>query len=163
MQLVRMNHIYAIIALTSFIASLLSWEYPYEGDTVAIFESHIELYFWPFDPFNAPYVSIIQSSGCGKSRLADEFAKYHFSIPMNLRNPQAKGEIRFILASRCLCLRTGFPPSDEALYTYFRQIPLIAGQGNAFVCMSAFVVALLDTAKEAVEHWPRGSDESVAQ
>ena len=38
-------------------------------------------------------ISLIQSSGYGKSRLMDELAKLVFTIPLNIRNPEeGKGE-----------------------------------------------------------------------
>lgn len=51
------------------------------------------------------YCSIVQSSGMGKSRLLDEFARGHFVIPINLRPamsdgfPPADGEVRDFLLS----------------------------------------------------------------
>lgn len=37
------------------------------------------------------YCSIVQSSGMGKSRLLDEFSKYFFLIPVNLRSAGSRG------------------------------------------------------------------------
>ncbi|KAI0253835.1 hypothetical protein BJV78DRAFT_1359880 [Lactifluus subvellereus] len=39
----------------------------------------------------APFCSIVQSSGMGKSRLLDEFSKDHFLIPINLREEGSRG------------------------------------------------------------------------
>ena len=33
-------------------------------------------------------IALIQSSGCGKSRMVDEMAKLVFTIPINIRNPR---------------------------------------------------------------------------
>ncbi|KAH9977334.1 hypothetical protein BGW80DRAFT_1443580 [Lactifluus volemus] len=49
----------------------------------------------------ARYCSIVQSSGMGKSRLLDEFAKEHFVIPVNLRESGTRG----------------FPPPDVVFAT----------------------------------------------
>ncbi|KAH9019831.1 hypothetical protein EDB85DRAFT_1896484 [Lactarius pseudohatsudake] len=45
----------------------------------------------------APFCSIVQSSGMGKSRLVDEFSKTNFLIPINLR--RAEGQRRTTMAS----------------------------------------------------------------
>ena len=39
----------------------------------------------------APLLSIVQSSGTGKSRLIDELSKAHIVIPVNLRKRGEKG------------------------------------------------------------------------
>lgn len=38
-----------------------------------------------------PYCAIVQSSGTGKSRTVDEFSKYNFVIPVNVRKPKVGG------------------------------------------------------------------------
>lgn len=44
-------------------------------------------------PAYSNYVSIVQSSGTGKSRMVDEAAKLVFTIPLNLRKQvETKGE-----------------------------------------------------------------------
>jgi hypothetical protein len=50
-------------------------------------------------------INIVQSSGTGKSRLADEMGKTNFQFPFVFRNP---GE-------------TGYPPGDTEITDYFRQ------------------------------------------
>ncbi|KAI0253843.1 hypothetical protein BJV78DRAFT_133573 [Lactifluus subvellereus] len=53
----------------------------------------------------APFCSIVQSSGMGKSRLVDEFSKVHFLIPIILRK---KGS-------------NGFPPPDDIVRDFLTQ------------------------------------------
>ncbi|KAI0263025.1 hypothetical protein BC834DRAFT_331317 [Gloeopeniophorella convolvens] len=84
-----------------------------------------------------PFCPIIQSSGMGKSRLLDEFAKNHFSIPINLRGPDSEG----------------FPPPDANVREYLTYIdkddpeyPKVSG-----VRMYAFLLALLSHATAVVK------------
>ncbi|KAF8268647.1 hypothetical protein EI94DRAFT_1800166 [Lactarius quietus] len=51
-------------------------------------------------------ISILQSSGMGKSHLLTEVGKLTFTLPICLRHPKDPG----------------YPPSDEAVYSYFEQI-----------------------------------------
>jgi len=41
--------------------------------------------------FYAKYTTIVQSSGMGKSHAVDETSKFHFVIPVNLREPNSTG------------------------------------------------------------------------
>ena len=74
----------------------------------------------------ANQISIIQSSGTGKSRTVDELAKRLFSFPFNLREaPNIEGE----LVQRQLLVRlandkitpgdTSYPPPDTSIREYF--------------------------------------------
>jgi hypothetical protein len=47
-----------------------------------------------FDKY-ANYAAIVQSSGTGKSRLVDEFAKKNLVIRMNFRNDASSGNLMF--------------------------------------------------------------------
>ena len=64
---------------------------PYQGNTVtlltqALHEMNTTQPRQPYDNF----VSIIQSSGTGKSRLVHETAKVIFTLPFNLRSEKDK-------------------------------------------------------------------------
>ncbi|KAI0267789.1 hypothetical protein BC834DRAFT_58548 [Gloeopeniophorella convolvens] len=84
-----------------------------------------------------PFCPIIQSSGMGKSRLLDEFAKNHFSIPINLRGPNSKG----------------FPPPDANVRDYLTCIDEDNPEYSKVsgVRMYAFLGALLSHATTVVE------------
>jgi hypothetical protein len=84
-------------ALTpQFVATRKAWEGDYEGNAVQLFlhplshwnENRMTLA--GSDTTEGAYcnlVSIIQSSGTGKSRLVHETAGFVFTIPINLRHP----------------------------------------------------------------------------
>jgi hypothetical protein len=62
-----------------------SWETPFIGTTtLRALEEHV-LEVVSNELLYGPYCSIVQSSGMGKSRLVDQFAKTNFLIPLNLR------------------------------------------------------------------------------
>ncbi|KAF9486227.1 hypothetical protein BDN70DRAFT_870313 [Pholiota conissans] len=91
--------------------AISSWTEPYRGGAVKVLWQFLVDNLQPAgqawrigqmgeripttDPY-AHYVSIVQSSGMGKSRAVDELAKTHFVIPINIRVAQSNG----------------FPPSD---------------------------------------------------
>ncbi|KDR70163.1 hypothetical protein GALMADRAFT_103308 [Galerina marginata CBS 339.88] len=81
-----------------------AYNQPFLGDVAKNFVAHLE----DFD-FNILYwartLSVIQSSGMGKSRLLTEAGKYVFTLPICLRHPDSPG----------------FPPSDAAVYRFFEQ------------------------------------------
>ena len=63
------------------------------------------------------HVSIIQSSGSGKSRLVDEVAKDIFTIPFNIRD--VDGELRVSFRhtrSHIKALDSAYPPADDAVH-----------------------------------------------
>lgn len=69
-----------------------SWECAYCGQVVEALQLHIENHFEPSsNKIHAHYLSIVQSSGMGKSRAVDELGKNQFCILMNLRVAQSTG------------------------------------------------------------------------
>jgi hypothetical protein len=71
--------------ISCFLVLLRSWATPFIGTrTLKALEQHVEEVV-SNELSYAPFCSIIQSSGTGKSRLVDEFSKYNFLIPINLR------------------------------------------------------------------------------
>lgn len=68
-----------------------SWTADFVGQrTVTALENHVKQQMTMGKRY-ARYCSIVQSSGMGKSRLLDEFAKEHFLIPINLRPKGGEG------------------------------------------------------------------------
>jgi hypothetical protein len=66
------------------IATVESWTFPYQGNVANVAYNYLNS---PTDPnIYARIVTIVQSSGMGKSRMVDEFSKEHFVIPLNLRD-----------------------------------------------------------------------------
>ncbi|KAI0275398.1 hypothetical protein BC834DRAFT_852618 [Gloeopeniophorella convolvens] len=82
-----------------------------------------------------PYSPIVQSSGTGKSRLVDEFAKTHFSIPITLREPDSMG----------------FPPGDVNVREYLTHTEERGTTEGSYARMYAFLSALLWKATGVVE------------
>ncbi|EIN06049.1 hypothetical protein PUNSTDRAFT_127507 [Punctularia strigosozonata HHB-11173 SS5] len=120
----------------------ISWKEDYVGDAHIALRKHIAKY-WGKEGVYAPYCSIVQSSGCGKSRCADQFAKTHFCIPMNLRIPTA----------------SGFPASDDVLYTFFEGMKPLSAH-RMFIHNSAFLVALFQACTRTLREEPRGEHAS---
>ena len=76
--------------LTTDTATALSWGHPYKGSAHRALWGHIKTYATSKD-YYAPYCSIVQSSGTGKSRCIDELGKEHLVVPMSLRRPGTRG------------------------------------------------------------------------
>ena len=67
-------------------AASASWSAPYQGNSDKLLDSHIH-HFYQKKVGSQIYenmCAIVQSSGTGKSRLVDEYAKSHLVIPINL-------------------------------------------------------------------------------
>ncbi|KAH8988894.1 hypothetical protein EDB92DRAFT_2068305 [Lactarius akahatsu] len=88
----------------------------------------------------APFCSIVQSSGMGKSRLVDEFSKTHFLIPINLRRAEARG----------------FPPPDDAVRDLLTQRDPV-GENKTFVRSLVFLVALFQRAASVITNDLKGA------
>jgi hypothetical protein len=71
----------------------------------------------------ANYVPIIQSSGTGKSRTADETARLLFTIPFNIRNPSESGiflnDVFFLFFSSSIF--KGYPVPDNEVRYFFED------------------------------------------
>ena len=90
-NLISRAHTYNIIARSVFSAVIKSWDTPFIGErALKALEKHI-IHVKNKASAYAPYCSIVQSSGMGKSRLLDEFSKKHFLIPVNLRKGDTRG------------------------------------------------------------------------
>ena len=72
--------------------------HPYRGEAAEALWTHIRNHHDSnSDAIYAPFCSVVQSSGMGKSRTVDELGKEHFSIPINLMNARSSGN--FLIAS----------------------------------------------------------------
>ncbi|KIM77883.1 hypothetical protein PILCRDRAFT_604604 [Piloderma croceum F 1598] len=85
-------------------------------------------------PIYARAISILQSSGTGKSRLLTEVGKQTFTLPICLRNPNDPG----------------YPPSDAAVYHYFAQ--LTTDNDMSFTAHSA-IASFLAAAHKTMLEW----------
>ena len=86
------------------------WCGKYSGNSLQSLEASIQRYQteWRVDYDNHYYsksINIFQSSGMGKSRLADEMGKKNFQFPFVFRDPRD----------------TGYPPGDMEISNYLRQ------------------------------------------
>ncbi|KAK2464489.1 hypothetical protein APHAL10511_003468 [Amanita phalloides] len=107
------------------VATEESWEHPFQGSAAIGLWEHITTHYKHSDNIEvyAPFASIVQSSGMGKSRTVDELAKDHFIIPINLRGARS----------------TGYPPADHSVRDYLTSA---ISKHDAFDRASAFLEAL---------------------
>jgi hypothetical protein len=78
------NCLFMLTLTSSPIATLQSWAIKYIGNASNSLYAHLASN--PKDEDNyARYISIVQSSGMGKSRAVDELSKTHLVVPLNLR------------------------------------------------------------------------------
>ncbi|KAI0262467.1 hypothetical protein BC834DRAFT_972056 [Gloeopeniophorella convolvens] len=121
-------------------ATLNSWKAPFVKAPLsavqALVEHVVEFMKIP-EKIYAPCCPIIQSSGTGKSRLLDEFAKTHFSIPINLRDPSSGG----------------FPPADVNLRTYLTYVDHANENPDqeSYTRIYSFPLALLEETKRILK------------
>jgi hypothetical protein len=68
------------------LATVASWSTPFVGTASEAFVETLDGYMTDkVDLYYARFISIVQSSGMGKSRMIDEVAKTKFVLPLNLR------------------------------------------------------------------------------
>lgn len=108
-------------------ATLRSWATPFIGTrSLKALEQRVEEVV-SNELSYAPYCSIIQSSGTGKSRLVDEFSKYNFLIPINLRMED-----------------DGFPPPDRAIRDVLTKNTKIGRGKEVYYRMLHFLFELFE-------------------
>ncbi|KAF5371045.1 hypothetical protein D9757_010297 [Collybiopsis confluens] len=113
-----------------------SWDHSYIGDAYLALEKHITEYRKNLDNSYVPYCAIVQSSGTGKSRTVDEFSKYHFVVPLNLRKPSAEG----------------FPPSDPQVYNFLASDSVHElSKRDLDRQVEAFMIALFEKCNEVIK------------
>jgi hypothetical protein len=71
-------------------ATTRSWDHKFSGTSHELLREFM-VKAMRYQNNSARYSAIVQSSGTGKSRMTDELAKTTFTIPMNLRDPDANG------------------------------------------------------------------------
>ncbi|THH18797.1 hypothetical protein EUX98_g8894, partial [Antrodiella citrinella] len=111
-----------------------SWKQEFVGDAHIELKDHI-ISHWKDKEHYAPYCTIVESTGTGKSRMVDEFSRANFTLTVNLRDPPAQG----------------FPPSDDKVYKYFEPESLGAKTlDELWVHVTAFMLALFEECKKAI-------------
>lgn len=68
-----------------------SWGMEYQGGAPEALFQHMCKNFSNGAEIYTNYLSIVQSSGMGKSRTVDELSKTHFIIPLCLRSADQQG------------------------------------------------------------------------
>lgn len=106
----------------------------------------------------APHCAIVQSTGTGKSKTVDEFSKYDFVMPVNLRKPEATGACPSLSLSNSAltCGASGFPASDKQVYRYLHSAILNDMTPDSLRRrMDAFMFALLTKCNEVIKEAPK--------
>ena len=87
-------------------ATLKAWSQPYVGEAHKCLYKVMEKQ-WEKAGRNAygRFLSIVQSSGTGKSRMIDELSKEHLVVPINLRPENETGELTLCQTLNPLSLR----------------------------------------------------------
>lgn len=103
----------------------------------------------------ARYCSIVQSSGMGKSRLLDEFARGFFTIPINLRPAKSDGTSCLslpIMDHQARLFLVGFPPADVQVRDFLLGVEgtLEASAQLAYSRACNFLLALFKKTEETV-------------
>lgn len=132
-------------------ATELSWKCDYIGAAVEALWKHL-LYYYNGDTQSsyAHFLTIVQSSGMGKSRVLDELSKIQFIIPINLRRPHTYGTPRPLEIQICItdCFTlSGYPPADEELRDFLLESK---SPDEAYRLLHYFVVALFETSAQVV-------------
>jgi hypothetical protein len=86
-------------------ATVKSWSVPYQGNSARALYEYMQFHGNP--DLYARILAIVQSSGMGKSRMIDQLSKYHFVIPLNLRDGES-GRFSIRLISK-----SGLTPGDR--------------------------------------------------
>ncbi|QRV81285.1 G2/mitotic-specific cyclin cdc13 [Ceratobasidium sp. AG-Ba] len=117
------------------------------GDIDKVFINSLDRYrtSYPPDAASRPYnwsISVVQSSGTGKSRMAQEAANTVFTIPMNLRDDLGPGHDKT------------FPPPDPVVRKYFEVRRKYSNERQK-ADYALLLQALFDEAGQLVQHfWP---------
>jgi hypothetical protein len=133
------------------IATVESWTFPYQGNVANVAYDYLNSCTDP--NIYARILTIVQSSGMGKSRMVDEFSKEHFVIPLNLRDGN-QGDLNPLSHRNC-CYNagcTGYPAPDGAVRDWFRKSGDDAAQNtNRFI---AFLTALFQETLLVINELP---------
>ncbi|KAJ6621754.1 hypothetical protein B0H10DRAFT_1945038 [Mycena sp. CBHHK59/15] len=105
----------------------------------SLFASHIQMLFAaPKSLDQSLYnntVSLVQSSGMGKSWLLDRVSKTLFTLPINICDP----------------VEDGYPPADRVLHSYFLDINKKFGAHQRMAKLTAFPEALFEETAKSVQ------------
>jgi hypothetical protein len=128
---------------------LKSWEAPFVGTgALDALEQHVKGVISQRDAY-APYCSIVQSSGMGKSRLLHEFSRTQFVIPITLREQDSTGtyDRSFLPLWPVTPIFLGFPPPDNAI----RNLLTPGGRGSiVYSRMLHFLSVLFEKTKSVI-------------
>ncbi|KAG5647118.1 hypothetical protein H0H81_007897 [Sphagnurus paluster] len=118
----------------------LSWNSDFIGDTAALM-AHVRKYYHSQNPsYYGRFLTIVQSSGMGKSRLLDQLSKEYFTILLNLREDGSKG----------------YPPADVDLRNFLlNKVPSNAKDSERYLFY--FMVALFETTHTVVQEKLEGA------
>ncbi|CAE6450852.1 unnamed protein product [Rhizoctonia solani] len=126
-----------------------TFETDYRGDSAQTFinvtnhYAHESASSADVKPYNKA-ISVIQSSGMGKSRMVDEVGDSVFTIPANLREKLAEG-------------LQAYPPADEELREYLED-NFGKGDNQIQAKYAAFIMAVCDTTKAKLESLFKAQD-----
>ncbi|KAF8637023.1 hypothetical protein AX17_003092 [Amanita inopinata Kibby_2008] len=131
------------------IATIDSWEYDYIGTAHQCLYQVMTSYCRDNSKRTyGRFLSVVQSSGTGKSRMIDELSKEHIVIPINLRGPRS----------------TGFPPGDMNVSEYILGP---SSEGQTQIRYQSFLTALFEVTatylKEIDEHLSTVASEEECQ
>ena len=103
-------------------------------------------------------VSIVQSSGTGKSRMVDQLARSVFTIPLNIRSAKDNQGIS-LSCSYCIilnifhCLDLAFPPPDDIVRTFLVSQALATGTADHIERFYlAFLASLFSKTKDELKN-----------
>ncbi|KAG8733953.1 hypothetical protein FRC11_014552 [Ceratobasidium sp. 423] len=121
----------------------LAFEEPYRGDTAQLFIRTLNRERHRYSRESATHrtynwsISVVQSSGMGKSRMVEEASDTVFTIPINIREALKYGKITY-------------PPPDEALRQFFMDRQHKDGEQQK-VEYAIFLQVLFTEARKSVQ------------
>ncbi len=145
-------------------AASLSFSQNYVGRDHEVLLKTIDRYHGHPDPIYNRSMSIVQSSGCGKSRLVDKVAEIRFTFPLNLREAVWGGKCPLVAsnASNALCL-IAYPPADHGVRNYFTPEAEAADTDYTLsIKFASFLISLFDKTVPIVNRVQRDSHRDMA-
>ncbi|KAF8315993.1 uncharacterized protein EI90DRAFT_3021733 [Cantharellus anzutake] len=128
-------------------ASVQSFVQPFVGEDHNALLKTMDEYVLVKDVYNFS-MSVVQSSGCGKSRLVDKAAKERFAFSLNLRETLS-GHLGT------------YPPSDEEVRDYL--LPKGVDTSDDLVRRYlAFLIAMFDVAERIARPWGLSTHSEIA-
>lgn len=121
---------------------------PFIGNAHEVLWHHIVAYSSEsLDKFYAYYVSVIQSSGMGKSRIVARISEDHLVVPISLkRDTNGRYNIVYIASTD---VYLGYPPTDVELCDFLVQYP--DAPIESLIRFQAFLISLFIQLKKVLE------------